>query len=158
MKTILDQQRFDQFANWAGHAVVMRRRHRAIASWRALPQEARADRDRTEQFASNLLALNSQFTRSVLVLLVNSAALPHTQHSVPPCLLPVETACLPHSGLFHALASCSWVNTQKASNPQKFWIEGVRDYVRHATKLLDEFGDLATGDGVAALKSAAAGA
>ncbi len=122
-------------------------------------QEARADRDRTEQFASNLQALNSQFTRSVLPLLRANAALLHTpsQHApvsptwrhpaLTPQLIP-STRALP----------CSWVNTQKASNPQKFWVEGVRDYVRHASKLLDEFGDLLTADGVATLKAAAAGA
>ncbi|PNH04038.1 hypothetical protein TSOC_009847 [Tetrabaena socialis] len=63
------------------------------------------------------------------------------------------SCCL--SGLNSQFAS--WVSTHKESNLHKFWIEGVRDYVVHAGKLLAEFGDILPGEGAAALEQAVAG-
>ncbi|EFJ50402.1 hypothetical protein VOLCADRAFT_88974 [Volvox carteri f. nagariensis] len=49
----------------------------------------------------------------------------------------------------------SWVASNKDSNVHLLWVEGVRDYVQHATKLLDEYKDIVPLDGVTALQKAA---
>ena len=51
----------------------------------------------------------------------------------------------------------SWVATNKEASLHKFWIEGVRDYLQHAKKLLDEYKDILPSEGVSSLQQAAAG-
>ncbi|KXZ55022.1 hypothetical protein GPECTOR_3g184 [Gonium pectorale] len=50
-----------------------------------------------------------------------------------------------------------WVATHKEANLYKFWVEGARDYLQHAQKLLDEYKDV-LGDSATALQKTAAAA